>query len=384
MNLDGTIFDMRGQFDGKNMSSMGTNQIALGRTTRPNAEDALIGDACALFFEESGELLFTRTLNPIKVGDKYEGRRVRDVFYNIESANMTSDDIPWKTNFDVSQVKSVNFVEIIRPYSTAGWFEDFTNCQRFNISCLDTSLVSDMHAMFKRAGSEISGEDSLFTIVGTDVLTMNRVRDVSEMFYETGCSAEICDLGCMDTWYMPNVTKADMMFFKAGHDSQVFNLGNLASWSVPSLRSAESMFKMAGKNATSFYIGSLHTWKTSCLRNANGMFNMAGYSADTFNLGDISGWDTSSIETANEMFSSAGQNANIWAVGDLSRWNVSNLKSANSMFAKAGQNAEYTLDLTQWDLSKMQEMTNFSQSVSEKLLSPVFEPKAEEKGALDL
>ena len=55
------------------------------------------------------------------------------------------------------------------------------------------------------------------------------------------------------------------------------------------------------------------------------MFYDTGYETTTFGLGDLSGWDTSNVTTMYEMFCCTGKNAN-WYL-DCSGWNVSKVTS---------------------------------------------------------
>ena len=62
--------------------------------------------------------------------------------------------------------------------------------------------------------------------------------------------------------------------------------------------------------------------------------------------GDISQWDVSKVENMSRMFESSGFN------GDISQWDVSKVENMSRMFKRSGFNG----DISQWDISKVKNM----------------------------
>jgi hypothetical protein len=71
-------------------------------------------------------------------------------------------------------------------------------------------------------------------------------------------------------------------------------------------------------------------------------------------------------------FMGAGQNAATFSLGDLSSWNTGNVTSMDSMFKYAGQSAQYHLDLSGWDVSKVTAYGGFAYGTGTNIINPNF------------
>ena len=72
------------------------------------------------------------------------------------------------------------------------------------------------------------------------------------------------------------------------------------------------------------------------------------------------------------MFYYTGQNTANFYLGDLSNWNTGNVTSMDSMFKYAGQKADYTLDLSSWDVSKVTAYGGFATGTGSHIVLPNF------------
>lgn len=156
------------------------------------------------------------------------------------------------------------------------------------------------------------------TTIDIDNLDTSNVTVMSNMFDSFGTNVETInlDLSNLDT---SKVTNMSGMFVNFGSGATTINL-NVSNWDLSNLLRSSTMFNKTGQNATSVTITGLDTWNTSNITNMLSMFDAAGQNATTFNIGDISGWNTSKAAIMMYMFRNAGVNAD-WSL-DLSGWQV--------------------------------------------------------------
>lgn len=137
-------------------------------------------------------------------------------------------------------------------------------------------------------------------------------------FYEI----EYMDISKLDT---SKVTDMSFAFYMLGLLSPPsMTLVGIDTLNTSNVTNMEEMFAYAARNASKFVVD-LSAWDVSKVTNMYRMFNYAGYSTTTFGLGDLSGWNTSNVTDMYEMFCNTGYNAN-WFL-DCSKWNVSKVTS---------------------------------------------------------
>ena len=91
---------------------------------------------------------------------------------------------------------------------------------------------------------------------------------------------------------------------------------------------------------------------TSNVTNMQETFAYAALNASKFVV-DLSRWDVSKVTNMRRMFNETGYSASTFGLGDLSKWNVSNVTDMYEMFNRAGLNANWYLDCSQWNVSKV-------------------------------
>ncbi|WP_199589542.1 BspA family leucine-rich repeat surface protein, partial [Olsenella sp. AM30-3LB] len=145
------------------------------------ADSELQGTAYAVFSPTTGELDFVRSTETHANGDtgtvtSISGGTYTGTIYASPKRGRGITTHPWSV--DSSNVKSVKFVDAVRPTSTYSWFDGMTNCTSMDLSKLDTSQVTNMNSMF-------SGCKYLRQLV-LDSFDTSRVTDMRWMF--NGCS----------------------------------------------------------------------------------------------------------------------------------------------------------------------------------------------------
>lgn len=221
---------------------------------------------------------------------------------NIESSGQV-----WRNySYDIT---SVYILDTISPISTASWFGNFRNCEKW---------------------------------IGLDHLDMSKCTDVKYMFLAAGYYIEEVNISNMENWDMSNVIDMKGMFNNAGACSSVVNIGDLSNWNVSNVSDMAYMF-----------------------------FNL-GYRANDVKIGNIENWDVSNVTDMHGMFFYAFEQSTNINIGDLSNWDVSNVTDMTDMFNRMGYKANYTLDLSLWDVRNVIEYSGFNQSVGSKVVAPTW------------
>ena len=125
-------------------------------------------NAYAILYE-SGELVFQRGSTP----DAGKGK-VLGTYTGFETKKYTgSSHAPWYENRE--SIKVVSFKDVIKPVSTAYWFDECKNLTSVDVTNLDTSTVTSMSVMF----------DGCSSLTNLDVSSFDTsaVTDMGHMFY---------------------------------------------------------------------------------------------------------------------------------------------------------------------------------------------------------
>ena len=187
--------------------------------------EELKGEAYALVVDEGDRytLIFVRSETPITVNDTYEGKPLYGVYTGFEEETYDMGAVPWDEDFYKEEygLTSVVFKDIIRPQSTANWFymmfrHDTMWLTEFDLKNLDTSLVTNMSAMFM--------SQSFDKVTGIEDLDVSNVTNMSNMFTGARINASLDLSG----WNVSNVTNMSMMFAYATLNVDL----NLSGWNV--------------------------------------------------------------------------------------------------------------------------------------------------------
>ena len=108
---------------------------------------------------------------------------------------------------------------------------------------------------------------------------------------------------------------------------------------------------------------------TSNVTKMTRMFCYAAVVTSSFVI-DISGWDVSKVTDMHMMFSEIAYEATTFSLGDLSKWDVSNVTDMYEMFINAGYHAEWYMDLSRWNVSKVKSHPYFDSGIDRKIGDP--------------
>ena len=132
---------------------------------------------------------------------------------------------------------------------------------------------------------------------------------------------------------------------------------DIANLNVSNVDSFLNTFMSAGYRSTTFNLD-LSSWNAKKVKTMEGMFNNAGKEATTFSV-TLGNWNESKSTSFNLMFSHAGENATSWTVNNIDKLNTSHTTNMSDMFSWTGMNAaNYNLDFSSFDMSKVSEMNN--------------------------
>lgn len=248
-------------------------------------------------------------------------------------------DQPWAS--ERTSITDVEFGSVVKPTSTAYWFDGCTALQTQTFANLDTSNTTNMNSMFANCTSLTSLDLSTFNT--------SKVTDMSRMF--TQSTITTIDVSSFDT---SKVTVMNSMFSGCGSltslDVSNFNtssvtsmrymFGNCASlttidvsaFDISNVTDITAMFSNC-TGATSINLGNFNT------SNVTQMFYLFKNCSSLTTL-DVSGFDTAKVTTMREMFNGC---TNLTAL-DVSGFNTSRVTMMYGMFYDCES-------LTQLDLS---------------------------------
>lgn len=150
------------------------------------------------------------------------------------------------------------------------------------------------------------------------------------------------------------------------HEVEYIDVSKLDTSKVKDMSYAFFIFARSSQKVT--FVG-LDKWNTSNVTNMKRMFGYAAVNASSVVL-DISGWDVSNVTDMYRMFTEFGYNASTFSLGDLSKWDVSNVTNMYEMFINAGYKAEWYMNLSGWNVSKVTSHDYFDSGIDRKIGDP--------------
>lgn len=204
--------------------------------------------AYALYCAADHSLTFTRAINPIQVGDTYEGKTVTYVYTGFETSTYSLYyHVPWLNKEDAirGEIYKVVMDDWIQPVSTSYWFFCMNNCKYWDVSKLDTSRVTQMISMFSSAGCDVT--DSV-TIKGLSGWNTAQVVSFGTMFRAVGTNAKTFVIDDIGAWDTSNATDMYYMFVDAGKNAE-WSM-DLSNWNVKKVAEHEGFHKNAEDKIT--------------------------------------------------------------------------------------------------------------------------------------
>lgn len=318
--------------------SIGGNIVSFFKWLVPRraaTTDTLTGTAYAVLTGDAGEELdfirSTETHTNEEIGSvvSVSGSTYTGVIYTgFETESYDSDNkTPW--NAALTSIKTVKFVDKIKPTSTAYWFSGMTKCTSMDLANLDTSTVTTMENMF-------SGCSGLTTLDVSKFDTSN-VTDMGAMFARC-TSLESLDLSNFDTSSVTDLT--GMMTNCAALKSL-----NVKSFDLGKVTTINSIFS-GDKALTSETLAQsgVLDWDTS---NIQDMTNAFGYCTGLTTL-DLSKWNTSSMTKCSSFMDECTGLTNI----NISGWDFKKCTGANLSSMIGGTTNLKSLDMSNCDMSE--------------------------------
>ena len=193
-------------------------------------------EAYAFYAAEDKSLTFVRSVEPIKAGMTYEGKKITEVYTGFEE-NMYSSGTPtpwiWAGDSYGSDVLKVEVKDVIQPKSTSYWFFCMRYCTYFDLEKLDMSQATSMISMFSAAGMEVTGT---FTLKGVDKWDMTNMQYMGSAFRNMGYNAKTFIMDDVSGWNTPNAIDMFQLFFRTGsscnwkQDCSKWNVSNVTSY----------------------------------------------------------------------------------------------------------------------------------------------------------
>ena len=229
-------------------------------------------NAYAILYE-SGEMIFQRGSTP----DASKGK-VLKTYTGFETKKYTgyNDYAPWYEN--KTSIKAVSFKDVVKPVSTAYWFDECRNLTSVDVTNLDTSAVTDMDYMFSDCSSLTSLDVSSFDT--------SAVTSMDYMFYQCS-SLKSLDVSSFNT---SAVTSMDSMFQYCRSLTSL----DLSSFNTSAVTDMSYMFSDCS-SLTSLDVSS---FDTSAVTSMGSMFK----DCSSLTSLDVSIFDTSAVTYMKYMF----------------------------------------------------------------------------------
>lgn len=204
--------------------------------------------AYAIYSATDTSLRFVRTADTIRVGDMYNGRVVTGLYTGFEEAVYTSENqVPWYDGnyYENRIVTKIIFEDVIKPKSTAHWFQYAYDCTELDVRNLDTSAVTNMEYMFQC----FAWDAKTLTITGINDWDVSKVTSMKWMFGGFGFNAAsvVMDLS---KWDVSQVTTMEYMCYQMAQHSTTFSLGNIGGWNTSNVTDMYKTFYATGVDAT--------------------------------------------------------------------------------------------------------------------------------------
>ena len=305
--------------------------------TNPEISPLADTDAYAILYK-SGELVFQRGSTP----DASKGN-VLETYTGFETKTYTGyrNYAPWYGR--TTYIKAVSFKDVIKPVSTANWFNDCYHLTGVDLTNLDTSAVTSMASMFYNCSSlksldvssfntsAVTNMDSMFCgcwnleSLDLSLFDTKAVTSMASMF--GGCSSlKSLDVSSLDT---SAVTSMASMFY---YCTSLKSL-DVSSLDTSAVTSMASMFREC-KSLTSLDVSSFNT---SAVTSMASMF----YNCSSLKSLDVSKFATSAVTSMDKMFCGCSSLKSL----DVSKFATSAVTSMEAMFY-------YCSSLTSLDVSK--------------------------------
>ena len=204
--------------------------------------------AYAIYSATDTSLRFVRTADTIRVGDTYNGRVVTNLYTGFEDAVYASEkQVPWYDGnyYNDRIVTKIIFEDVIKPKSTAHWFQYAYDCTELDVRKLDTSKVTSMAHMLSFVGFD----SQTITVLGIGDWDVSNVTSMEWMFGDFGFNTPTIKLD-LSKWNVSKVTTMKYMFYQMGQWSNTFSLGDLSGWNVSNVTNMYKTFNTTGCHAT--------------------------------------------------------------------------------------------------------------------------------------
>ena len=204
--------------------------------------------AYAIYSATDTSLRFVRTADTIRVGDTYNGRVVTNLYTGFEDAVYASEkQVPWYDGnyYNDRIVTKIIFEDVIKPKSTAHWFQYAYDCTELDVRKLDTSQVTSMAHMLSFVGFD----SQTITVLGIGDWDVSNVTSMEWMFGDFGFNTPTIQLD-LSKWNVSKVTTMKYMFYQMGQWSTTFSLGDLSGWNTSNVTNMYKTFNTTGCRAT--------------------------------------------------------------------------------------------------------------------------------------
>ena len=274
----------------------------------------------------------------------------------MDGFSSISDTSYFHNSTYVNKIKNVSFVNYINTNSSEivqQW--DMSDGKSGTvIAWLENNETTDYYDLYIGAKQEIYAKDlknffykmQYVDNISFDNFNTALAKNMSYMFYYTGCNSTVFTLDLGDKFDTRNVTNMSYMFSSTGNSSTVFTLDLGEKFDTENVTNMSFMFSSTGKNSTEFTLDLGENFNTSNVSDMSSMFYDAGYSSTEFTLDLGEKFDTRNVTNMSSMFRDVGYNSTEFTLDLGENFDTSNVDDMSYMFYDVGRNnTGFTLNL---------------------------------------
>ena len=245
---------------------------------------------------------------------------------------------------------------------------------KIRVSLTNINKITDMSFIFYEC-------PNLFSCNDISKWNTSKIKDMHKIFY--GCS-QLTSLPDLSFWLTPNVKDICGMFYNC---VSLTSIPDISEWDISKVANLSGLFCGCEKIKS---LPDISRWDTSNITDMNGIFcgcsllekipNIERWSTDKvkdmsglfcgcssiIKLPDISGWNISKVKDLSGMFFSCSK---LVYLPDLAKWNTSSVKNMTGMFGNCTL-LNSLPDINKWKLNKNIQIINMFSGCQENLEIP--------------
>lgn len=192
-------------------------------------------EAYAFYTDTDKTLRFVRSVEPLSVGELWDGKRITEVYTGVEGDLVrVGATPPW---YEYQNLKRVEILDWVQPETASFWFANMPNIEYLDLRKLDMSRSTSMLGMFSATGINVTEK---VTALGLEDWDVSNVQNYTAMFRQFAKNANVFEMGDISGWDTRSAVYMQQMFLGAFVQSTM--ILDCSNWNVD-LVTIRSQFK---------------------------------------------------------------------------------------------------------------------------------------------